>query len=146
MTTLWCAEVLDRYAATVRRGAPHLPMDNQLCTELTARGGALIRPVRTSASYRLYRLGTTPVKPGLVRTADGGAQIGGELWALPPAGLGSLLAALPAPMALGSVTLEDGTEVVGFLCEPAALTGALEITSYGGWRAYQTIAAEPISG
>ena len=55
----------------------------------------------------------------------------------PPAeGLGRLLAALPRPMALGSVELADGTHVPGFLCEPAALEGAEDITAYGGWRAY----------
>jgi allophanate hydrolase len=26
--------------------------------------------------------------------------------------------------------------VVGFLCEPLALEGALDITATGGWRAY----------
>jgi allophanate hydrolase len=39
-------------------------------------------------------------------------------------------------MALGKVTLEDGAEVVGFLCEPAALDGAQDTTGFGGWRAY----------
>ena len=37
---------------------------------------------------------------------------------------------------LGPVLLEDGVEVVGFLCEPAALEGAGEITAHGGWLAY----------
>jgi allophanate hydrolase len=39
-------------------------------------------------------------------------------------------------MALGPVALSDGRTVTGFLCEPAALTGARDITSFGGWRAY----------
>jgi len=30
--------------------------------------------------------------------------------------------------------LLDGTEVPGFLCEPAGATGAEEITALGGWR------------
>jgi allophanate hydrolase len=106
--------------------------------ELTTRGGRLLGQVRTAPSYRFYRLATTPPKPGLVRVDDGSepASIEGELWALPPAGLASLLAELPAPMALGRVTLDDGSEVVGFLCEPAALSDAQDITSYGGWRGY----------
>jgi allophanate hydrolase len=102
----------------------------------------LLAQVRTAPSYRFYRLATTPPKPGLVR-ADGAAReaseptsIEGELWALPPAGLASLLAELPAPMALGRVTLDDRSEVVGFLCEPAALTDAQDITAYGGWREF----------
>jgi len=103
--------------------------------ELTARGARLVGRAATASGYRLYRLDTTPPKPGLVRS-DGGAGIEGELWELPPAGLAGLLAGLPSPMALGRVALADGSEVVGFLCEPAALDGAEEITAHGGWLAY----------
>jgi allophanate hydrolase len=39
-------------------------------------------------------------------------------------------------MTLGSVELADGTSVPGFLCEPAALEDAEDITTYGGWRNY----------
>jgi allophanate hydrolase len=106
--------------------------------ELTRRGGRLIAAALTAPSYRLYALSTTPPKPGLVRVpgAGGGASIEGELWALPEAGLASLLQELPSPMTFGRVRLADGAEVVGFLCEPAALEGAQEITAFGGWRAY----------
>jgi allophanate hydrolase len=102
--------------------------------ELVARGGRLLGPVSTAPDYRLYALDTVPAKPGLVR--GGYASIEGELWALPPGGLASLLASLPQPMVLGRVALADGREVVGFLCEPAALADAAEITGHGGWRAY----------
>jgi allophanate hydrolase len=106
--------------------------------ELTSRGGWLLHDAHTAPTYTLFHLDTEPPKPGLVRTAEAedGASIAGELWAMPPAGLASLLAELPTPMALGRVGLDDGVEVVGFLCEPAALDGAEEITGYGGWRAY----------
>jgi allophanate hydrolase len=107
--------------------------------QLRERGGLLIGPVRTSAQYRLYRLDTDPPKPGLVRCApgdNGGAEIEGELWALPVAGLGDLLAALPAPMAFGPVALANGSFATGFLCEPAAVERAVEITASGGWRAH----------
>jgi allophanate hydrolase len=110
--------------------------------QLTDRGGSLIAPARTADGYRLYRLATTPPKPGLVRRpprledAVRPASVEGELWALPPAGLASLLAELTSPMALGKVTLKDGSEVVGFLCEPAAVREAEDITSFGGWRSY----------
>jgi allophanate hydrolase len=105
--------------------------------ELTGRGGRLLSVVHTAPCYRLYRLATSPPKPGLVRAAAGvGGSIEGELWQLPAAGLASLLTELPNPMALGRVELEDGSSAVGFLCEPAALDGAEEITAFGGWRAY----------
>jgi allophanate hydrolase len=104
--------------------------------QLTSVGGRLTGPVHTAAEYRMHALPTTPPKPGLLRVALGGAAIAGELWELPPAALGPFLAALPSPMALGKVRLADGTSVTGFLCEPAALTDAPDITAHGGWRAY----------
>ncbi|MDQ6805280.1 MAG: allophanate hydrolase, partial [Actinomycetota bacterium] len=87
-------------------------------------------------AYRMHALATDPPKPGLVRVRDGGVAVEGELWALPAAHLGSFLAALPAPMALGQVTLGDGRDVVGFLCEAAALEGAPDISEHGSWPAY----------
>lgn len=107
--------------------------------QLTDRGGHLLREAQTTHRYRLFALPTTPAKPGLcqVDPHDPDAQsILGELWSLPVAGIGSLLADLPAPMTLGRVNLIDGTDPIGFLCEPSALADAEEITAYRGWRAY----------
>jgi allophanate hydrolase len=39
-------------------------------------------------------------------------------------------------LGIGKVLLEDGREVPGFIAEPRAITGATEITSFGGWRAW----------
>ena len=121
--------------------------DGPLNHELTSHGGRFLHETSTASSYQLFRMDTEPSKPGLVRVADceDGASIAGELWALPPAGLASLLAGLASPTALGRVRLEDGSEVVGFLCEPEGLAGAEEITKYGGWRAYRAgpLAARP---
>jgi allophanate hydrolase len=39
-------------------------------------------------------------------------------------------------LAIGRLQLADGSEVPGFVCEPIAIAGAEEITSFGGWRAY----------
>lgn len=103
--------------------------------QLLSLGGRFERATTTAAAYRLYALDTTPPKPGLVRTREGGAAIEAEVWRLPVEGLGALLAALPRPMTLGTVELADGTFVTGFLCEPEALSDAREITAYGGWRA-----------
>ncbi|MFC8449856.1 allophanate hydrolase [Kitasatospora sp. NPDC057223] len=108
---------------------------------LLALGATLVTATRTAPDYRLYALDTVPAKPGLVRVAAGGAAVEAEVWELPAAGLGELTAGLPEPMAFGSVRLADGTRVAGFLCEPAALAGAEDITSHGGWRAH--LAASP---
>ncbi|MFI9763531.1 allophanate hydrolase [Streptomyces sp. NPDC051963] len=108
------------------------PLNPQLLT----LGARLDRTTTTAPAYRLYALTTTPPKPGLVHVGEGGAAVEAEVWRLPAEGLGRLLAALPRPMALGSVELADGSRVPGFLCEPGALDDAADITSYGGWRAY----------
>ncbi|NJP45925.1 allophanate hydrolase [Actinacidiphila epipremni] len=104
--------------------------------QLLALGARLAATTATAPAYRLFALDTVPAKPALVRVAEGGAAIEAEVWELPPAALGAFAAALPRPMALGPVTLRDGTQVTGFLCEPAALPGAADITAYGGWRGY----------
>jgi allophanate hydrolase len=106
--------------------------------QLAARGARLICPARTSAGYRMFDLGTTPPKPGLLRTSTGGCRIDGELWSVPPAALAELLATLPAPLTLGPLTLDDGSTVTGFLCEHAATEHATDISRYGGWRAYRS--------
>lgn len=106
-----------------------------LNAELTAQGARFLGEARTSADYRLYRLETTPPKPGLVRVAADGRAIAGELWRLPGAGFGAFVAGLPAPMCIGAVTLEDGRTVRGFLVEPGAVAGARDVTGHGGWRA-----------
>ena len=84
--------------------------------ELTERGARLGRAGRTAPVYRLYALaGARPLEPGLVRVGDD---------------------AVPAPLAIGTLPLEDGDAVKGFLCEAHAMADADDISGYGGWRAY----------
>ncbi|MBI1789799.1 MAG: allophanate hydrolase [Acidobacteria bacterium] len=106
--------------------------------QLTGRGARLLRTARTAAGYRLYALsGTQPAKPGLVRDgAFQGPGIDVEVWTLPEDQFGGFAAAVPPPLGIGNVTLEDGAAVKGFICEPYALDAATEITSFGGWRPY----------
>jgi allophanate hydrolase len=100
-------------------------------------GGRLVRAARTAPQYQLYALpGTTPPKPGLVRVAADGAAIEVEVWELPVEGFGRFVAAIPAPLGIGTIGLEDGSQVQGFLCEAAAVAGARDITACGGWRAF----------
>ncbi|MEE4024167.1 allophanate hydrolase [Gordonia sp. PKS22-38] len=86
-----------------------------LTHELSERGARWVGEVATAPCYRLVALDTVPPKPGLVRD-PGGRSIAGEVWTLSPNALGEFLAALPAPMMLGSVELSDGSWVVGFGC------------------------------
>ena len=104
--------------------------------QLVERGARFVAATRTAPVYRLFRLAQSdPPKPGLVHDAAGaGAGIEVEVWELGPAEFGSFVAQVPPPLAIGTVSLEDGTEVSGFVCEPRALDGATEITRFGGWR------------
>jgi allophanate hydrolase len=106
--------------------------------ELTERGARLVRATRTAPVYRLYALGDPhPARPGLVRVGgDAGASVELEVWELSEAAFGSFVAAVPPPLAIGTLLLDDGVAVKGFLCEAHAVTGADDISRYGGWRAY----------
>jgi allophanate hydrolase len=105
--------------------------------QLRDRGGYLLRKTRTSACYRLYALpGGPPQRPGLKRVSGGGAPIALEVWALRKADFASFLSGIPAPLSIGTVELEGGESVPGFLCESYAVEGARDITALGGWSAY----------
>jgi allophanate hydrolase len=106
--------------------------------ELQAAGGRFLRKGETARDYRLYALaGAGPRRPGLVRVPEGeGAAIAVEVWALPADGFGRFVAAIPAPLGIGTLVLADGTRPKGFLCESVGARGAEDISALGGWRAF----------
>ncbi|MSQ59878.1 MAG: allophanate hydrolase [Betaproteobacteria bacterium] len=104
--------------------------------ELTERGGRLVRATRSAPCYRLFALEAfSPPRPGMLRTQGGGAMEL-EVWELPASAFGGFVDSIPSPLGIGTVELEDGEKVRGFLCEHYATHGAREITQLGGWRAY----------
>jgi allophanate hydrolase len=105
--------------------------------QLADRGARLLGATTTAESYRLYALAeSSPPKPGLQRVAADGAQIHVEVYALGDAEFGSFVGLIPPPLGIGSVELADGSWHKGFICEPIGLDAALDITHFGGWRAY----------
>jgi len=108
--------------------------------QLVELGGRLQETTRTAPGYRLFELpGSEPAKPGLIGggPADGtGIEV--EVWELGMEAFGRFVAAVPAPLVIGTVALADGSAVKGFLCEADAVAGAREITDYGGWRSYRS--------
>jgi allophanate hydrolase len=106
--------------------------------ELRNAGATFLRAVDTEPCYELYALpGGPPERPGLVRVAAGaGHAIAAEVWALPAEGFARFVAAIPAPLGIGTLLLDDGTRPKGFLCEAEAVRGARNISSFGGWRGY----------
>ena len=110
-----------------------LPLNRQL----TQRGAMLVRAVRSAPVYRFYALrGGPPFRPGMVRVEEGGGAVELEVWELPAREFGSFVAGIPAPLGIGTVWLEDGSSVQGFVCESHAVADAKDITALGGWRAY----------
>ncbi|GAA3640085.1 hypothetical protein GCM10022223_69110 [Kineosporia mesophila] len=78
--------------------------------ELPRHGARFVREVRTSPEYVVHR-------SGLVRR-PGASSVTAEIWALPSAAVSPLLAGIPLPLSLGTIRLEDGSIVSGFVCEP----------------------------
>jgi allophanate hydrolase len=105
--------------------------------QLTSRDARLVSRTKTAPAYRLYAMtNTTPFKPALIHVGEGGASIELEVYELGVEAFGSFVVEVPAPLAIGTVTLEDGSSVKGFVAEPRAAQGAEDITALGGWRAY----------
>lgn len=111
-----------------------LPLNHQI----VGRGGRFLYAADTAADYRIYSLAAgPPERPGLVRQTDGsGAAIALEVWAMPQAAFGAFMLEIPQPLGIGTINLSNGLQVKGFLCEPAGLEGADDITQFGGWRGY----------
>jgi Allophanate hydrolase C-terminal domain len=96
--------------------------------ELVALGATFDRVARTAPVYRLIALpGPGVPRGGIVAAGAGGASVEVELHELPTTSLGDLLAALPAPLALGRIHLSDG-EVLGMVCTVTP-TGSVDISA-----------------
>jgi allophanate hydrolase len=85
--------------------------------QLTDLNAVFVKESKTAAEYKLYKLPTSPIKPGLVHVTNNGYKIDLEVWEMPTCNLGAFLEGIPAPLGLGKIKLEDGTQVIGFLCE-----------------------------
>tara|TARA_R110001592_G_scaffold23259_6_gene91402 strand:+ start:4429 stop:6228 length:1800 start_codon:yes stop_codon:yes gene_type:complete len=106
--------------------------------QLTERGGYLLSQTMSSPDYKLYALaGGPPFRPGMVIAPQGeGCAIEVEVWSVPASEFGSFVAGIPAPLGIGKVSLQDGSQVSGFICEASGLAGAEDISHFGSWRQY----------
>ncbi|GBF77834.1 hypothetical protein PA598K_06410 [Paenibacillus sp. 598K] len=111
-----------------------LPLERQMLEH----GARFLREAQTAPRYRLFKLATEPAKPGLVKQPEGGVSIALEVWEMPIERFGAFAALIPAPLGIGKVELEDGSEVPGFICEGYAASGGLgeaeDVSRFGGWR------------
>ena len=103
---------------------------------LTRSGATLRRRARTAPGYRMVRLDGALPRPGLLEAAAGGGLLDVELWEVPAALLEGLTRDVEPPLRIGPVRLDDGSVVDGFTADPGGVSGAADITAYGGWRAH----------
>lgn len=104
--------------------------------DLLSRGGYLVRACQSAEKYRFFAL-PDGRRPAMVRVANGGVSIEVEVWAIPDTQVGGFLATIAPPLGLGTVELEDGSLVNGFIAEAIAQEGSVDISEFGGWRAYK---------
>lgn len=65
---------------------------------------------------------------------ENGHAIEVEIWSIPVQQLGSFMTLIPAPLGMGKVELDDGSEVSGFICEGIGSEMGEDISASGGWR------------
>lgn len=106
----------------------------ELNPNMLAAGAEFAREDQTAACYRIWSIGDR--HPGMQRIPGAGTSAALEVWAVPPAGLASILQNEPPGLATGKVLLKDGSIVLGLLAEPFLYEGQPEITAFGSWRAY----------
>ena len=127
---LWIVFTVAASGAQTARNA----MQRDLIATLGTAGATFVREDETDACYRIWSIGDR--HPAMQRVGSDGVRVALELWAVPLAGLASILQNEPPGLAIGKVVLRDGSVVLGVLSEPWLCQGQREITSFGGWRAY----------
>lgn len=106
----------------------------ELNPNMISVGATFAYESQTEPAYRLWSINNR--HPAMVRVSKGGVAVTVEVWAVPPAGLATILLKEPPGLSIGKVKLIDGTEVLGVLGEPILCEGQQEITRHGGWRKF----------
>ncbi|MGB8452365.1 MAG: hypothetical protein WCD89_08535 [Anaerocolumna sp.] len=101
------------------------PLESQL-TEL---GAKYVGSTKTADCYKLYELDTVPVKPGMIKSFEGGEGILVDIYDMPIEKFGKFMLLVPSPLCMGMIELCSGENVTGFLCEAYAVVKAKEITA-----------------
>ncbi len=102
--------------------------------QMIEHGAVFIREAKTAPQYKMIKIPSRPSKPGLIRLNEPGASIELEVWEMPLSQFGSFVSLIPAPLGIGKVQLDDGSEIPGFICETSAAKTAEDISDTGGWR------------
>ena len=106
----------------------------ELNPNLIAVGATFVKEALTEPTYRIWSIDDR--HPAMIRVSSGGRTIALEVWAVPIAGIATILLQEPPGLSIGKVRLSDGEEVLGVLGEPILCEGKREITDWGNWRTY----------
>jgi gamma-glutamylcyclotransferase (GGCT)/AIG2-like uncharacterized protein YtfP len=99
-------------------------------------GAEFVEEASTAPVYRIYSIGD--VHPGMFEVADGGVSVPGEIYRLPDEVWQRVEAGEPPGLYRGPVKLADGRVVPGIVFPRELAEGRhRDISSHGGWRAYQ---------
>ena len=110
-----------------------LPLNHQLVT-LQA---TYVKTCKTAVGYRLFDVPEkVPPRPGLLKDRTSPYAIELEVWQMPLENFGAFMVQIASPLGIGTLELDDGSSVKGFICECDAVKNAKEISEYGGWKAY----------
>jgi len=106
--------------------------------QLRDLGAHFVKKSKTSSHYKLFALtNLNPIRPGLLRSfSQNGNTINLEIWRIPKKNFGKFIEYVQAPLSIGSVELEDGKWIKGFLCENSGTINAKNISNIGDWREY----------
>ena len=99
-------------------------------------GATFLEDVRTGPVYRLWTIGDR--HPAMMRAEEGGTEVEAELYEVPDDVWPGIRDTEPPGLYRGPVELSDGRHVEGMLGKQSLIDGpdAVEITKFGGWRAY----------
>ncbi len=102
-------------------------------------GHRFLGPARTAPRYRFFAV--RDEFPGLWPVAEGGVSVEGELYEVPLEVVRDrFIPSEPPELELGVVELDDGSAALVVLLRAdvhASGDGLVDISSYGGWRAYR---------
>lgn len=100
--------------------------------QLTSLGATFNRNCRSSPVYELYAItdsANNTCKPGMIAVGHAkGKGIEVDIWNVPVQSLGQFLMQIPAPLGLGTLFLDDGSAVKGFICEGYVASLSSQVT------------------
>lgn len=106
----------------------------ELNENLRKVGAQFVREATTDAAYRLWTIHDR--HPAMMRFQTGGHEIALEIWEVPATAIATILQQEPPGLCIGRITLADGEPMLGVLGEAYLCESGVEITQWGGWRAY----------